>query len=224
MLILLLYSLLLLLVNGESLLNNKLKDIIENNNGIINNLHTINQRFETINNDLIFMDKKLNNYKSDLENFKRILDKGAGSIAFVAELFDKASGPNGENTIVPFNLGHLNIGNAYNTTEYTFTAPENGVYLFSWNNLGSYTQDGLPACSYMAKNGQALPGFGIGGTLSDANANPWSYQNAILRLNQNDRIDIRLGNSPYCVAIFNPVFDHTRGNTFIGVLLHNTGL
>ncbi|KAK3087121.1 hypothetical protein FSP39_001945 [Pinctada imbricata] len=109
--------------------------------------------------------------------------------------------------VIKFDSVLTNEGNGYDKTTGTFTAPKNGMYLFSWKILSHV---GKKAHAHLYVNNKET-------WLNYADDGPQGYDTGsatvILRLNQTDKAEIRThGTSNYLHEVY---------TTFTGTLLYN---
>jgi len=89
-----------------------------------------------------------------------------------------------DNTIVPFEIERLNIGNGMDYKSGVFTAPKDGVYYFSFMGVKNYDYVSLDL--FLRRNGERIAKAAASG---DRNVLTVSLQ-AILKLKVYDKIDL----------------------------------
>lgn len=133
--------------------------------------------------------------------------------AFMAQRTGGSSDP-GASTVYPFNTTYYNIGNGYNTSNYRFTAPVAGLYMFGVQLLTDAS--GGRQIIYLRINGSNdynnTQGY-------EGSADSEEYNNvqinALIKLNANDYIDVQTGSSTN-----NNLYTSANGqNKFWGVLI-----
>lgn len=168
--------------------------------------------------------KEHNEYRFDqlkqelmqLETFVKTLSPVSdfGAVAFAAEL-NRTVGPNADHSIIPYGREMLNIGKAYSTACYTFTAKQKGLYFFSWTVI---VTPGCHPCNYLALNGEPVAGYSAYGPDHYTSG---SCQVALLVLNPDDQVNIRLGDFSTCQAMFNTSYVAYRSASFKGFLIRS---
>ncbi|CAC5422860.1 C1QL [Mytilus coruscus] len=111
----------------------------------------------------------------------RVPDK----VAFMAKNSDSIVNLPGKSVVV-YNTAVTNLGNGYDNSTGIFTAPSNGVYIFSWTVLamqGNYFH------SYLDLNGNLIArnfaDAGIGDHISGS-------QNVVLEMKKDDKVSVRI--------------------------------
>lgn len=139
-----------------------------------------------------------------------------GSIAFAAEL-TATIGPNAGHTVLPFGREILNLGLQYNVTSYTFNPKFRGLYFFAWSQVCARLYH---TCSYLAVNGVYVHGASMYGNLDD-NYSIHDSQTAVVELEANDNVNVRLDSSWSCKAEYNVGKIIERSSSFMGFLIRN---
>ncbi|XP_062615499.1 heavy metal-binding protein HIP-like [Saccostrea cucullata] len=93
----------------------------------------------------------------------------------------------GKSTVVVFGNVLLNTGNAYDGTTGKFTAPEDGIYSFTWTIL---TQPGKYFHTEMVLNGHIISYNYVNGVSGNSHYSSGS-SSAIIKMKKNDKIWIR---------------------------------
>ena len=98
----------------------------------------------------------------------------------------------GANFNPDFNFTHFNIGNHYNTSNSTFTAPVTGTYFFEQEYYMGFSSNGVRVLhGIWVINGIATYGFNLLGGASSAGGtyyHPSAKTSIIIRLNANDTV------------------------------------
>ena len=106
-----------------------------------------------------------------------------------------AGSGNGDTTVtagslLPFNATYQNVGNAFSTSTYLFTAPVTGMYLFVHNTFVAGGSSNISRTTWQLNGNQ----FSVGGDIDEARtpANSSSSLQCVIGLNANDTFGVRL--------------------------------
>lgn len=157
------------------------------------------------------LDAVLTEIMLEINRLKVVFTNQTGAIAFAAESITSI-GPDEADSVLPYGTLLLNIGSHYNGRTYTFTSPNKGLYYFSWTTVTAVHR----SCSYIALNGEAVDGYKSYGSGEAANS---ANQQALLELAPGDQVQVRLGNSNECQAIFHDANIILRSSSIKGFLI-----
>ena len=133
--------------------------------------------------------------------------------AFMAQRTGGNSNPGGS-TVYPFNTTYYNIGSGYNTSNYRFTAPVAGLYMFGVQLLTD--NSGGRQIIYLRING-SIDYNNTQGYEGSADTEEYNdvQINALFKLNANDYVDVTTGSGAN-----NNLYSSANGqNKFWGVLI-----
>ncbi|CAC5422858.1 C1QL [Mytilus coruscus] len=90
-------------------------------------------------------------------------------------------------SVVVYNIAVTNLGNGYDTSTGIFTAPSNGVYIFSWTVLCERSKHFF---TYLALNGNLIARNFAGAR----NVTEYSSgsQNVVLEIKKDDKVSVRI--------------------------------
>ncbi|CAC5390521.1 C1QL [Mytilus coruscus] len=90
-------------------------------------------------------------------------------------------------SVIVYNTVVANLGNGYDSSNGIFTAPSNGVYIFSWTVLCHH---GKSFFTYLILNGSTIAkNYASAGGVADHAS---GSQNVILEIKKNDKVFIRI--------------------------------
>ncbi|XP_071148680.1 complement C1q tumor necrosis factor-related protein 3-like [Mytilus edulis] len=109
-----------------------------------------------------------------------------GKVAFMAKNSDSLVNIPGKSAVV-YNTVMTNLGNGYDKSTGTFTAPSNGVYNFSWTVV---THFGKYFFTYLALNGKLIARNYTGGRVGSEHIS--STQKAVLEIKKDDKVFVKV--------------------------------
>ena len=134
----------------------------------------------------------------------------AGMVAFHAGI-DGFTGSDTEDTIIPFNVVHLNIGGAYDPPTGVFTPTSSGLYLMSYDVLADGSTCGTSdVCVRLYVNGVILSN-----SCSEVYASGGAA--VVLQLTANDSVWMAVNSGHSCLKLNDGGSFH---NKFSGYLIY----
>lgn len=122
----------------------------------------------------------------------------SGRVLTSQKVYFYAGSSNGDTTVtagslLPFNATYQNVGNAFSTSSYLFTAPVTGVYLFVHNTFVAGGSSNISRTTWQRNGSQ----FNVGGDIDEARtaANSSSSFQCVIGLDANDTFGVRLRSS-----------------------------
>ncbi|CAC5394549.1 C1QL [Mytilus coruscus] len=132
---------------------------------------------------------RIDGLEKEIKALKAEIDtKGPNKVAFMA----KNAGPLQNipaNYIVVYDTAITNLGNGYDTSTGIFTAPSNGVYIFSWTCL---SHAGYIFPTYLAVNGNLIARNHAGSRNVQDHIS--GSQNAVIEIKKYDKVSVRIQN------------------------------
>ena len=104
------------------------------------------------------------------------------------------TGSGSENTIIPFDVVHLNIGGNYNSFSGVFTPTSSGLYLMSYDVLADATCSSNHVCAILYVNGVVLSS-----SCSEAYASGGAA--VVLQLTANDSVWLAVSSGAPCLNL-----------------------
>ena len=110
--------------------------------------------------------------------------------SFVAHSFTTGSGYQSTTGFFPANQTNHNLGNHYDTTNYKFTAPVDGVYFFTFSSIHSSAgQSSRPM--FFVNGAETFNGIKHGINGQDAEGAKSNVSTSLIKLSANDYVQVK---------------------------------